>query len=74
MQNPKNKINTAIFTMDITAVSFLPLDQQDCSLKDHTRDFLNLACLTHYPDHSLYVFYHSGLNERWNAHLPVDGP
>lgn len=55
MQNPKDKINTAIFTMDIeygyAAVSFLPLDQGDCSLKDHTRDFLDLVCLTHYPHH-----------------------
>lgn len=45
------------------AFSFLQLDQGDCSLKDHTMDFLDLVCLTHYPDHSLYAFYHTGLNE-----------
>ncbi|ROJ62428.1 Follistatin-related protein 4 [Anabarilius grahami] len=34
--------------MDIPAVCLLLLKQGDRSLEDHTRDFLDLACLTHY--------------------------
>ncbi|XP_058625419.1 uncharacterized protein LOC131536483 [Onychostoma macrolepis] len=44
------------------------------SLEDHTRDFLDLACLTHFPDCSLCVFYISSLSERCKARLPANGP
>lgn len=30
--------------MDIPAVRLLLLEQGDCSLEDHSRDFLDLAC------------------------------
>ncbi|KAF4115831.1 hypothetical protein G5714_003320 [Onychostoma macrolepis] len=43
--------------MDLPAVQLLCLEQMDRSLEDHTRDFLDLACLTHFPDRSLCVFY-----------------
>lgn len=47
--------------MDIPAVCLLLLE---CFLEDHTRDFIDLACLIHYPDHSLCVFYYTSLNEQ----------
>lgn len=40
---------------------------------DHTRDFLDLACLTHYPDHPLCVFYNTSFNEWLKVHLPIEG-
>ncbi len=60
--------------MDLPAVQLLCLEQRDRSLEDHTRDFLNLACLTHFPDCSLCVFYISSLSERCKARLPANGP
>ncbi len=60
--------------MDLPAVQLLCLEQRDRSLEDHTRDFLNLACLTHFPDRSLCVFYISSLSERCKARLPANGP
>lgn len=60
--------------MDITAVFLLLLEQGDHSLKDQTRDFLDLAHLIQYPDRSLYVFYKTGLNKHLKSHLPMEGP
>lgn len=62
--------------MDLHAVHFLQQEQGNCSLEDHTRDFLDLsrAYLTHFPDHSLWVFLHTGLNEWSKSRLPVEGP
>lgn len=42
--------------MDLPAVRLLFFEQADCSLEVHTRDFLHLACLAHYPNLSLCVF------------------
>ncbi|XP_016124666.1 uncharacterized protein [Sinocyclocheilus grahami] len=56
------------------AIQLLCLEQQDCSLEDHTRDFVDLACLTHFPDCSLCIFYHTSLSERCKARLPTNGP
>lgn len=52
--------------MDLAVVCLLLLEQMDRSLKDHAKDFLNMACLTYYPDDS---FFHTGLNEWSNACL-----
>ncbi|XP_058649111.1 proteoglycan 4-like [Onychostoma macrolepis] len=46
----------------------------DRLLEDHTRDFLDLACLTHFPDHLLCVFYIISLSEQCKARLPANGP
>lgn len=59
--------------MDIPAVRVL-LVQEQCSLKDHTRDFLDLVCLTHSHTHLFYVFYHTSLNKQSKARLPMNGP
>ncbi len=56
------------------AVQLLCLEQQDRPLEDHTRDFIDLACLTHFPDRSLCVFYITSLSEWCKARLPADGP
>ncbi|XDV17631.1 hypothetical protein PO909_023463 [Leuciscus waleckii] len=50
------------FSMDIPAVALLCLEQKDCSLESHTRDFFELSCLMHYPDCSLCVFYIASLS------------
>ncbi|XDV15169.1 hypothetical protein PO909_015299 [Leuciscus waleckii] len=50
------------------------MEQKDRCLESHTRDFLELACLTHYPDHSLCVFYITSLSEQSRARLPGSGP
>ncbi len=42
--------------MDLPAVQLLCLEKQDRSMEDHTKDFLDLASLTHFPDRSLYIF------------------
>lgn len=64
----------AKISMDIPAVHLFLLEQGDRSLNHHTRSFLHLACLTHYPDRSLHIFYHTGLSKRSKALLPMDGP
>lgn len=46
--------------------------QEERSLKDHTSDFIDLACLNHYPDYSLWLFYYTSLNEQSKARLPVN--
>ncbi|ROJ62551.1 hypothetical protein DPX16_21537 [Anabarilius grahami] len=56
------------------AVALLCLEQRDRSLESHTRDFLELACLTHFPNCSLCVFYISSLSKRSRARLPGSGP
>ncbi len=60
--------------MDLPAVQLLLLEQGDHSLEDHTRDFLDPACFTYYPDHSLCIFYETGLSEQLKACLPINGP
>ncbi len=61
-------------TMDNPNVALLCPEQRDHSLETHTRDFLELVCLTHYPDCSLCVFYISSLSEWSKACLPGSGP
>ncbi len=53
---------------------FLLLKQEDRSLEDYTRDFLDLAHLTHYLDSCLCVFYYVGLNTTTKAKLSRCGP
>ncbi len=56
------------------AVQLLCLEQQDHPLEDHTRDFIDLACLTHFPDRSLCVFHITSLSQQCKVHLPAGGP
>ncbi|KAI2659446.1 Histone-lysine N-methyltransferase set-2 [Labeo rohita] len=58
--------------MDLPAFQFLCMEQ-DHSLEDHARDFLDLACLTHFLDHSCCVFYYTSLSEWCKARLPANG-
>ncbi|KAL0150955.1 hypothetical protein M9458_053742 [Cirrhinus mrigala] len=60
--------------MDNPAVLLLLLEQGNRSLVDHTRDFVYLAPLTHYPDSCLCTFYRAGLNIATKAQLSGDGP
>ncbi|KAL0198942.1 hypothetical protein M9458_007482 [Cirrhinus mrigala] len=60
--------------MDIPAVLLLLLEQGNRSLVDHTRDFVHLVPLTHYPDRCLCTFYRAGLNIATKAQLSGDGP
>ncbi|XP_050960624.1 proline-rich protein 12 [Labeo rohita] len=60
--------------MDNPAVLLLLLEQRNRSLVDHTRDFVYLAPLTHYPDSCLCTFYRAGLNIATKAQLSGDGP
>lgn len=48
---------------------YLCLEQKEQNLEDLTKDFLDLACLTAYPDHSLCVFYFTSLGERFKVRL-----
>lgn len=41
---------------DITAIHLLLLKQGDRSLEDYTSDFLDLECLTNYPDELCFFF------------------
>lgn len=63
-----------IIIMDIPSVHLLLLVQGERSFGNHMREFLDLACLTRYPDCSLCVFFNTSLNKRSKARLPVDGP
>ncbi|KAI2666632.1 APO protein 3, mitochondrial [Labeo rohita] len=58
--------------MNDPAVLILLLEQGDCSLEDHTEDFVFLANYTHYPDNCLYSFYFAGLNTTTQAQLSGD--
>ncbi|XP_058617738.1 uncharacterized protein LOC131531178 [Onychostoma macrolepis] len=60
--------------MDRPAVQLLCLEQGVRPLEAHTQDFIQLACLTHYPDRSLCVFYFTSLSERSKARVPAGGP
>ncbi len=60
--------------MDLPAIQLLCLEQQDPLLEDHTRDFIDLACFTHFPDCSLCVFFITSVIEQCKARLPADGP
>ncbi|ROL55579.1 hypothetical protein DPX16_7519 [Anabarilius grahami] len=69
-QNPHIEYFCAIFsplfTMDLPAIQR--------KLEEHTKNFLDLVCLTHYPDRSLCVFYNTSLREQSKAHLLGVGP
>ncbi|KAL0166035.1 hypothetical protein M9458_037879, partial [Cirrhinus mrigala] len=56
------------------AVQVILLEQGNRSLEDHTRDFVHLVPLTHYPDSCLCTFYRAGLNTTIKAQLSGDGP
>ncbi|KAL0161830.1 hypothetical protein M9458_041226, partial [Cirrhinus mrigala] len=56
------------------AVRILLLEQGNRSLEDHTKDFVFLAPMTHYPDSSLCSFYRTGLNPTTRVQLSRDGP
>ncbi|KAL0199686.1 hypothetical protein M9458_002873, partial [Cirrhinus mrigala] len=43
--------------------------QGNRSLEDHTKDFVFLAPMTHYPDSCLCSFYRTGLNTTTQAQL-----
>ncbi|KAL0149434.1 hypothetical protein M9458_055222 [Cirrhinus mrigala] len=60
--------------MDNPAILLLLLEQGNRSLVDHTRNFVHLVPLTHYPDSSLCAFYRAGLNIATKALLSGDGP
>ncbi|KAI2659252.1 Repellent protein 1 [Labeo rohita] len=60
--------------MDNPAVLLLLLEQGNRSLVDHTRDFVHLVPLTHFPDSSLCTFYRAGLNIATKAQLSGEGP
>ncbi|KAI2644981.1 Titin [Labeo rohita] len=60
--------------MDNPAVLLLLLEQGNRSLEDHTRDFVYLAPLTHYPDSCLCTFYRAGLNIATKAQLSGEHP
>ncbi|KAL0151595.1 hypothetical protein M9458_053112, partial [Cirrhinus mrigala] len=60
--------------MDNPAVLLLLLEQGNRSLVDHTKDFVYLAPLTHYPDSCLCTFYRAGLNITTKAQLSGEGP
>ncbi|KAI2663417.1 Filamentous hemagglutinin [Labeo rohita] len=59
--------------MNDPAILVLLLEQGDCSLEDHTTDFVFLANLTHYPDSCLCSFFQAGLNTAARA-LSGEGP
>ncbi|KAL0183017.1 hypothetical protein M9458_022392 [Cirrhinus mrigala] len=56
------------------AVQIILLEQGNRSLEDHTRDFVHLVPLMHYPDSCLCTFYRAGLNTTIKAQLSGDGP
>ncbi len=56
------------------AVQLLCLEQQDRPLEDHTSDFIDLACLTHFPDRLLCVFHITSLSQRCKVRLPAGSP
>lgn len=60
--------------MDIPAVKILCLEQGHRPLEIHIKDFLDLACLTHYPDSALCVFLLTSLSAQSKARLPAGGP
>ncbi len=62
------------FIMNGPAILILLLEQGDHSLEDHTKDFVFLANLTHYPDSFLCSFYQAGLNAATRAQLSREGP
>ncbi|XDV15065.1 hypothetical protein PO909_015208, partial [Leuciscus waleckii] len=49
-------------------------EQGDRPLEEHTCDFIQLVCQTHYPDRLFCVFYHTSLSERSKARIPACGP
>lgn len=61
-----------ITDMDLPAIQLLCIEQEQQSQEVHTRKFLQLACLTNFPDHSLCIFLKCilSLNERTKAPVP----
>ncbi|XP_067310697.1 uncharacterized protein [Pseudorasbora parva] len=59
--------------MALPDVQLLCLEQED-RLEAHTRDFLQLACLSCFPDRSLSFFYYAGLSDRSKARAPAGSP
>ncbi|KAI2658971.1 Cytosolic carboxypeptidase 1 [Labeo rohita] len=60
--------------MDLPTVLLPILEQGNRSLEDHTKDFMYLASMTHYPVSSLCSFYLTGLNPTTQAQLSGNGP
>lgn len=56
------------------AVRLIQLRQGTHTLKDHTRDFLDIAYLTDLPDFALIDFYCNGLNDHFQSTLLRIGP
>lgn len=59
--------------MDLATVCLL-LSQDDRSLKDHTREFLDLGYQTNYPNDCLCTFDYVRLYIASKAKLSGDGP
>ncbi|KAI2666535.1 Chromatin-remodeling ATPase INO80 [Labeo rohita] len=60
--------------MDLPAVLLPILERGNHSLEDHTKDFMYLASMTHYPVSSLCSFYLTGLNPTTRAQVSGNGP
>lgn len=69
---PRKDLQSRRRNMDIPAIHLLLLEKGNHSFEDHTRDFLDLAGLTHYPDHPLCVFYNTSFNEWLKVYLPIE--
>ncbi|KAI2650572.1 Filamentous hemagglutinin [Labeo rohita] len=63
-----------MYVMDLPTVLLPILEQGNRSLEDHTKDFMYLASMTHYPVSSIYSFYLTGLNPTTRAQLSGKGP
>lgn len=55
--------------MDLPKVQILFLMHGDCTLVDHTCEYLDLACMVHYLENSLCAFFLAGLNAQTKASL-----
>ncbi len=60
--------------MNNRACLLLILEQRSLSLEDHSRLFMEIANLTHYPDYCLCTFYKTSLNDKCRSWLSRDGP
>ncbi|KAI2644088.1 Opioid growth factor receptor [Labeo rohita] len=60
--------------MDLPTVLLPILEQGNRSLEDHTKDFMYLASMIHYPVSSICSFYLTGLNPTTRAQLSGNGP
>ncbi len=75
LENTRRKVNNLwhfsffLFFLFLSSWRNIPivqlfLDQGDCSLKDHMRDFIELANLTTFLDYLLCIFYVVSLSEQ----------